>query len=977
MVARSWKEKEEWFSTALRSIGDAIIGTNIKGYIRYMNPVAETLTGWSEEEAIGKPLETVFKIISEETGEPVENPAQTVLKKGITVGLANHTLLINKNGSKIPIDDSAAPIKDNKGKITGVILVFRDVIEKKKTEEKLRKSEAEKAIIFENMVEHVVYHDPNNRVIWVNKAVCQDLGKEMSQIVGKFCYQVWHNSNEPCSGCCTIKAAKTGIPQEKTIFYQGKYRLIKAYPIKDKHGHVEGVVEVGLDVTEEKKALEALKESEERYRNFVQNLPIGVYRSTPEPDGRFIMANRTFINMLGYESEEELENIPAKDIYMTPEQRKEFSDIWVTKDCVSETELYLKKKDGSPLWVSDTFKVILDEKGKVVYFDCTAEDITKRKQTEIKLTYRTKFMEALFYNSPYAIVLIDKNHKIVNINEEFEKLFGYSLAECEGKDLDYIVSKKSMLKESEEITGKLFKNKRVALEVTRYNKKGEAVEVSIKGVLIEINGETAGGYGIYQDITEKKRAEKDLQQSEEKYREILETMEEGYYEVDLLGTITFCNEATGNLLGYSPEYLVGMNFQDFNKEPDLVFQVFHQVLLSGKPDRGFTIEMIRKDGSIVYGEISVSLIKDKNGNAIGFRGAGRDITERKKFEEKLKYLSFHDQMTGIYNRLYFENELNRLDRSREYPIAIICMDIDGLKLINDSMGHRKGDEILKACAQVIKKPLRSSDILARIGGDEFAAILPHTSEVDAEGIIRRIRNEIENHNRANPEQVLSISLGIAVASKNGDSLDEVFKKADNLMYRDKLYRSASARSQIVNALMATLAERDHILEGHSDRMQDLCQKLGKRIKLGSKQMADLSLLAHVHDLGKVGIPDNILFKNGRLTNEEWKIMRQHSEKGFRIASSSPDLAKVADLILRHHERWDGFGYPLGLKGEEIPVECRILAIVDAYDAMTNNRPYRKAMIREDALAEIQQCSGSQFDPELVREFLEIVVQGQA
>ena len=221
---------------------------------------------------------------------------------------------------------------------------------------------------------------------------------------------------------------------------------------------------------------------------------------------------------------------------------------------------------------------------------------------------------------------------------------------------------------------------------------------------------------------------------------------------------------------------------------------------------------------------------------------------------------------------------------------------------------------------------------------------------------------------------LSLSCGYAVCQNQAEKFEDTLVKAYHLMELDKQSRSGSSRSQVVNALLAALSERDYIANGHAERMQLLCVRMGQAAGLDQYRLSALELVAQIHDLGKIGVPDNILFKKGSLSPEEWQVMRQHPEKGFRIASASPELESVAKVILHHHERYDGTGYPIGLKEDKIPLECRILSIVDAFDAMTNERPYSKAKTIAEALAELKKCAGSQFDPDLVRLFLGIMAR---
>ena len=341
-------------------------------------------------------------------------------------------------------------------------------------------------------------------------------------------------------------------------------------------------------------------------------------------------------------------------------------------------------------------------------------------------------------------------------------------------------------------------------------------------------------------------------------------------------------------------------------------------------------------------------------------------------EEKLYYLSYHDQLTGLNNRFFFEARLKQLENKQEYPLTVISTDIDGLKLLNDTLGHAAGDRLLKTCAAILNENLGHSGILARVGGDEFSAILPLTGKDESERLARQIRYQVAHYNQHNPSLPLSISMGIATAENSNTTLKGILKEAEDEMFKNKLQRNNSARNDIAQSLMTALAQRDFISQGHVQRLEKLCLAVGEKINLHTSQLTKLTLLAQVHDLGKVGVPDHILYKPGPLNQDEWAAVKQHSEKGYRIASASGNLEGVADLILKHHEYWDGSGYPMGLRGKGIPIECRIFSIAEAYDVMTNNRPYKNAVSQEKALAEIKKQSGTQFDPELVEVFIAIV-----
>ena len=336
------------------------------------------------------------------------------------------------------------------------------------------------------------------------------------------------------------------------------------------------------------------------------------------------------------------------------------------------------------------------------------------------------------------------------------------------------------------------------------------------------------------------------------------------------------------------------------------------------------------------------------------------------------YLSNHDLLTNLYNRIYFESEKNSLNTARQLPISIITGDINGLKLINDGFGHSKGDEILIEVSKLLKKCCREEDIIARIGGDEFGILLPNTDSQTAQLICNRIDETCQEHVVSGNQIYTSISVGHATKTNVGELIDDIFRASEESMYRKKLFQSKSAHSSIIASIKTTMFEKSHETAEHAERLVQLSKMIGLALSLNEQQLDELELLATLHDIGKMGINDNILIKKEKLNDEEWMEMKQHPAIGFRIAQATTDLIPIANFILCHHERWDGKGYPQGLMGEEIPLLSRILGVVDAYDAMTFDRSYRVAMTKNEAIEEIKKNAGSQFDPSIAELFIKMI-----
>lgn len=638
-----------------------------------------------------------------------------------------------------------------------------------------------------------------------------------------------------------------------------------------------------------------------------------------------------------------------------------------------------KHKDGTWIWIQGRGKVVTrGEDGRPLRLIGTHTDITEKKEAEEELLALKQFNEDIIQNINEGIVICNNDGEIIFANQALQSILGYKAEETVGMQWKSIVmpADHRIVEEANERRIKGITDRYELMLKDKYNNPVPA-RVSGSPYRDSKNNEIIGTLAVLADIKDLKKAEEALRESEKRYREILETTEEGFYEVDLKGNIIDCNRAATNMLGFQEREIVGKSYKSLCKDFDAVYREFNQAFTSGKPKFSVIMEMIRKDGSIATADLSVSLTYDQNGIINGFRGMGRDISERIKLQKHLKHLSLHDQLTGLYNRRYFENEIKRLDKSREHPIAVISADLDGLKLVNDTLGHGEGDRYLQAGADLLKSTLRASDVLARVGGDEFALLLPRTGKKEARLLINRIRKQVEKYKTTQKELPLSISLGLAVSEKPDHHLEETFRSADNDMYNNKLQQGKKARKEIVSSLLSNLFELGNLAEGDRKQVQELAVRMGLALKLESSRMAGLELLSQVYDLGKVGLPENLLHrsmltKKDELTEAEREAIYRHPETGYRIASASPELAGIAELVLKHHENYDGSGYPLGLKGEEIPLENRILSIAISYSAMTNHRSYADMKTNEGALNELKRCAGSQFDPQLVELFLSII-----
>ena len=556
------------------------------------------------------------------------------------------------------------------------------------------------------------------------------------------------------------------------------------------------------------------------------------------------------------------------------------------------------------------------------------------------------------------------DYRFLSINDSFEKLTGLKRKDVIGKTVLQILpnTEKYWIQIYGEValTGKPYHYTNYSADLDRYY---DVYAYSPKPRHFAV---------LFSDVTEYKAMEKNLHLEKEMFRTTVMSVGDGIISTDAAGRIIIMNEKAEMLTGYRQEgaegkeleqvmYLIDSASRERWLNPaELVYSKQETVSFDSQ------IILMSHSGHEIPVDGTISPIISEAGDTEGAVVIFRDNTEKKKKQDEILFLSYHDQLTGLYNRRFFEEELKRLDTERNLPMTLVMFDVNGLKLINDAFGHQTADQVLQTVAWALRRECRSDDIIARIGGDEFVLLLPKTEWEMAEIISNRIQQSIKNEKVQSIQ--LSVSYGWETKRETGVDMAEIFKNAENNMYVHKLVESASTRHGIVDVIMKTLNEKNSRESEHAQRVSVLCAKLAEHMKLDRKQVDEVRTIGLMHDIGKISVREETLNKETPLTLPEWTEIKRHSEIGFKILSSSNEYSQIAEHVLHQHERWDGTGYPKGLSGPEISIQSRIVAVADAYDTMTSEHVYGKTMTYPEALAELRRFAGIQFDPTVVAAF---------
>ncbi len=596
-----------------------------------------------------------------------------------------------------------------------------------------------------------------------------------------------------------------------------------------------------------------------------------------------------------------------------------------------------------------------------------------RKLDDSEMLFRTVFEQA-----PFGIAILTNYHEPSSVNTMFVKILGWTqseLAALSWTDITHADDLKEELALFHQF--KAGQSEGYTMEKRFIRPDGSSVWVQVVVARLHMSDiRTHKHLCILYDIQERKQVQEALRESERSKSVLLSHLPGMAYRClnDADWTMLFVSEGCHALTGYPPESLVNnkdLSYNDLIRREyrDLIRKEWDRLLALRSPFR-YEYEIMTASGERKWVLEVGQGIYNALGDVEALEGIVIDITESKRQMAQIQHMNDHDFLTGLYSRKYFEEARHQVDSEEYLPLSVIIADINGIRMLNNAFGYEQVDRVIAQVALILQHCCREGDILARTGGDEFGILLKHTGQEESYRLIQQMKRACEGANFSSLGESVRISLSLGCGTKDvpEKSMDDVEREAEENLYKNKILDQKSYHNAILTSIMATMNARSQETEEHAQRLVTLSRMIGSHLALPQKSMDDLQLFAMLHDIGKIGIDDRILNKPGKLSEEEWVIMKKHPEIGYRIAISLPELSSIAEYILTHHERWDGAGYPKGLKGEEIPLLSRILAVADAYDAMTEERVYRQKRSKAEAMDEIMNNSGTQFDPAIVEIF---------
>ena len=621
-----------------------------------------------------------------------------------------------------------------------------------------------------------------------------------------------------------------------------------------------------------KNVQERLQESEERFRTLFDKAPLG-YQSL-DFDGNFIEVNQQWLDTLGYCRDEVVGKWFGD--FLLPSYRDAFRSrfpLFKAQGYI-HSEFEMLHKSGRHLFVAFEGKIGYGPDGRFKQTHCILEDITKQRMAEEETGRILSRLRSLLINSPSPIVIFDDAGRLVEVSDAAKRIMGLTSGEGTANEGTYhvpreIVDKALRFSAQSAAGGSAFVE-----SIDAFDREGSKryFESRLFPISDPNHEEKLFGY-LAIDVTERIIAQRALMESEKRYSSYIENSPCAVFVVDENGQYLEANRAASAITGYTRDEIQKMSISDMTAEESNEYAARRFELLQDTGLMSGELKFAHRDGSIRW--CTVDAVKLSEDRYLSFSS---DITEKKKAEAELLYLSNHDFLTGLYNRRFFEAELRRADSENRLPLSIIVGDINGVKLVNDALGHAEGDRLIVDCAGIIGRCLRQTDILARLGGDEFGVILPETDSMAAKDILMQIKDALDAFDASTPNDRFrhSVSLGLGTKKAMDEEIGLVIRVAEDYMYQRKLLEHDSSHSAIISSIKATMAEKSQETEAHAERLIALTKPIAVGLNLSQYDQDRLELLSTLHDIGKVGISDRILTKQAKLSEDEWIEMKEAS-----------------------------------------------------------------------------------------------------
>lgn len=858
-------------------------------------------------------------------------------------------------------------------------------IQHKRAEEALIESERRYRHALSNMMEGCQIIDHDWRYIYINDAAARQGHHKPGELLMRTMMEIYPGIEETelfkVLRVCMEEHRPHRI-ENKFIFPDGAtgWFELSIQPVP------EGLFILSIDITERKQA-------EENYRNIFENAMEGIFQSTP--NGNFINVNPAMAHIYGYTSSQEMiQSITdiSRQLYVNPDDHSEFMRQMETHGEVRNYEDRVFRKDRRTLWVSTSARAVRDDKGNIAYCEGFLQDITSRKKAEDDLRESEDRYRDLVENSRELICTHDLEGKILSANkwalkmldvETEEDLIGKNIAdfvapEHKAEFRNYL---DTVQREGRAQGIMLVQKANGDRRIWEYNNSLRTEGVStpiVRGMAI--------------DVTERRQAEAQLRASEEKYRSLFNNVPDGVYRTSVDGHLLAANPALVQMLGYdSADELQKVSIDDLYVDPK-ERRSYVNLLNNENEIHSMEVRLKRKDGHQIIGLDNSKAVRDEKGTISYFEGTLTDITDSKQAEQKIQQqlnritalreidqaitssFNLHLTMNRIISKvveqlgadasaiLIFDQNTYTLDYVVTHGLRDGTIHTTGIQLGQGLAGNVALERRITHHSDLRKMTHNLPELEALIidGFIDYYGI-PLISKGQLRGILEVFHRSPLSSEREWLEYLETIAGQAAIA-------------IDNIQMFDGLQRSnfelAHAYDATIEGWSRALDLRDKETEGHTQRVTGLTLELARVFGLGEKELTDIRRGALLHDIGKMGVPDAILLKPGELTEDEWSLMKKHPLFAYEMLSPIQYLRDALDIPHYHHEKWDGTGYPEGLKGEQIPLAARLFAIVDIWDAVRSDRPYRPAWSEAKALEYIKGLSGIHLDPQVVKIFFE-------